>query len=762
MLHENFLFNHSILRIILCMELNEMPASAAETEERLLDALASLNQIGAAVNRLGQADQVDTLATLKLIVESAIKVIPGAAAVIYIYDPVALAFDSASRVSAGDWMAPSPGIEPRLNGMGSRAIEQRRGVISYEEPDLQIHPLMSASGAMTAACFPLVVNDQPVGVLYVYLNDIRRFSQLERLMLENFVNHAAMAIYQDQRLVAVQKDLARKNEELEHLRRAGLLISSRLRLEDTLEAILQMALDLTHARYGIFRLLDKDGENLVTRAIAGDQLARPRIETLPVRSNSIMGWVARHRLPACIADLHASEWANLYYPLDSDLEMCAELAVPLISASGRLEGVLNLESPVVGAFTEQDSHLLQSLATQAVIAIQEVRLLDALQEVAQMLLTETSRQVLQRLAELARDLLNVDYSVIWTYENGKLYLQSSSGSLPAEERAELHILPRQAVQTRSMVTGTLTASRGESNQAVNALVVPLLTSSDREPLGAFGIYSGSQETGHFTESDWDKKVLASLAHYAALAVRNAFHQEALRTAQEQRAVAETFAVVGDIAANLLHQLNNKVGTIPVRIQGIQDKCHVALSSDRYLDTNLKEIERSANEAMEAVRENLSNLRPIHLSEVSVAACVQAAIETASLPDSVQVYLEGLESLPVVVAGSRTLTLVFTNLLGNASDAMRGDGTIEIHGLVRQSWVEVTVSDTGPGIAADLHDRIFELNYSGRTSARTGKLGFGLWWVRTLMARLGGSVAVESDGIHGATFRLRLPIAGGKL
>ena len=39
----------------------------------------------------------------------------------------------------------------------------------------------------------------------------------------------------------------------------------------------------------------------------------------------------------------------------------------------------------------------------------------------------------------------------------------------------------------------------------------------------------------------------------------------------------------------------------------------------------------------------------------------------------------------------------------------------------------------------------------------GKLGFGLWWIKTLMARLGGSVAVESDGQHGTTFRLRLPL-----
>ena len=41
-------------------------------------------------------------------------------------------------------------------------------------------------------------------------------------------------------------------------------------------------------------------------------------------------------------------------------------------------------------------------------------------------------------------------------------------------------------------------------------------------------------------------------------------------------------------------------------------------------------------------------------------------------------------------------------------------------------------------------------------ARPGKLGFGLWWVKALMTRLGGSVIIESDGQHGTTFRLAFP------
>ena len=101
-------------------------------------------------------------------------------------------------------------------------------------------------------------------------------------------------------------------------------------------------------------------------------------------------------------------------------------------------------------------------------------------------------------------------------------------------------------------------------------------------------------------------------------------------------------------------------------------------------------------------------------------------------------------------------LVFTNLLENAAEAMGGDGVIAIGGLVRNGTVEVTVRDSGPGIPPDLHERIFEFSFSRRGTSRTARLGLGLWWVKTLMVRLGGSVAVESDGQAGTAFRIRMP------
>jgi GAF domain-containing protein/nitrogen-specific signal transduction histidine kinase len=714
------------------------PNSSEEINPRLLEALASLNEIGASINQIGTSGMEDQAASLQLIVESAIRVIPGFSASIYTYNPAKDNFEVESRVSAyaegyefNENTNPSKDI-PRSNGFGMRAIQRRLRTFSYEETDIQIHPYQAELGVKVVACFPLIVAEEALGVLYIYLYEDRKLSQFEELMLHNFVNPAAMAIYHSRHMTGIKRNLLQKENELNRLRHAGMLISSRLRLEETLESILELALELTNAQYGIFRLLDKSGEYLVTRAVSSIRLERPLIEKLPINGKSVMAHVARTRQSLLIRDLHDKSWVDLYYPLDSKLEMRSELCVPLINASGRLEGVLNLESPDTNGFSEDDSHMLQSLATYAVTAIQEVRLLDALQEAAQLLISQPSHKVLDQLCVMANDLLNTSFSAIWLKnEKGELQIASSNGEVQQ--------------------LGNFT----EKINSPNALLLPLPSGKEAKELGIFGVFDSESGGGRSVKSEWDKKVLACLANFAVLAVQNESHQQALRTSQEQHLIAETFAAVGDISANLLHNMNNKVGIIPVRVQAIQDKYQSLLEKDAYLTKSLKEIERGATSAMQIVQENLAHLRPIRMERVEVAPRVMDAIRAIHVPPEIQINIEGLEDLPMVYAGGQSLVFVFRNLIENSMDAMLSRGTIQIRCKTLPKYVEISLHDTGPGISPELHEEIFELEHSSKM--HPGKMGFGLWWVKTLMTRLGGTVTVDSDGQRGTTFILRLPI-----
>jgi GAF domain-containing protein len=716
-----------------------------------LEALTLLGQVSEAVNRIDAGDAAGLEEVLGLVAGAAQRLLRGAWAAVVPFIVEKQSPNFAARITAGLEAGAFP------EAFVLQALNEGKPILTYNRP-----PGLHLLEEPVMACYPLLAENALVGALVAAAQGQAPFSAQEKLCLANLANLAASAIHKADRLSEIRRDLARKEEELEQLRRASELIYSRPQLEETLAAILQMSLEVTSAQYGIFRLVDRSGQRLVTRAVAGERLNRPLVNVLPIASNSVMGWVARNRQPVCIADLRADPWRSVYYPLDPALDMRSELAVPLINASGQLEGVLNLESPRVGAFTEGDRHLLQSLATLAVTAIQEVRLLDALQEVAQLLLLQPSQKVLARLVSLACDLLNADTGAVWILAEGEFVLQAAAGSLRPKDRLEQagslagEVLSARAARTVPGSTPWAYPDLVSAEGLIGALAVPLQAGDALQPHGVFAVFSPKEDFSHFTESEWDKKVLTCLAYYAALSVQYASHQDELRRAQEQRAVAETFAAIGDIAANVLHHLNNKVGTIPVRIQGIRDKCQPALSGDAYLNANLNEIERSANEAMEAVRANLSHLRPITLADVNVAQCIQAAVEAAKLPPGIRLQVNGLAQLPPVAAAQRSLSLVFTNLLDNAVDAMGGQGAIAISGSETGSWVEIVISDSGPGIAPELHDRIFELSYSGRGKTKGSKLGFGLWWVKTLMTRLGGSVAVESDGEHGATFRLRLP------
>jgi signal transduction histidine kinase/GAF domain-containing protein len=727
--------------------MNQLTVSLAEALERL-------NRITSAITSLRIDDEPGVNTTLEQIVRDVVEMIPGAVVSICSHDPAKDDLELITRAEAGApfWQSGEPICQ--LSGFATAALQHKMRQFSWQQAP--------ESGEGHIACFPLLASGEALGVLVTCRPNESPFRPVELTWLDHISGLAALTLSLARLPVRAQQEQARRERQLRRLRRAGMLISSRSSLQDTLDTILRTALEITDASYGIFRLVDRSANFLVTRSFAGIGLEKPAVENLPISETSVMGYVAHKREPLVISDLHEEPWNTIYYPLDHEIDMRSEVAVPLIGASGRLEGVLNLESPEVNAFDKEDRYILQILATQAVIAIQEVRLLDALQEIAAMLYTHSLDNIHQALVERACDLLNVPTSLIWLQEKDSLILKAASDQSFVPQSIPLGIGPTSRALQSGQPVSLVELSKEDIELpglegAGAALFVPFSTGSDSKPGGVFSVYSIRGDLRDFSQSDWDKRVVSILGHYDALAVQNSAHLEALRLAEDQRATTETFAAIGDITANLLHRLNNKVGTIPVRVEGIQDKCEALILADPYLATNLAEIQRSAAEAMQVVRESLEHLRPIQLAPVSVAACVQNALSATQLPVGIRVETRGLETLPTVQAGADRLNLVFANLLENASDAMHGVGKVIILGAAHGNWVEVQVSDTGPGIPPELHERIFEFNYSSRAS-HPGKLGFGLWWVKSWVTRFGGRISLESTRGSGTTFTLSLPLA----
>jgi len=773
------------MRIIQCSKdskLEEQALTLATPDNDLIKTLTTLNEIGASINQLGMGQNLS--ATLALIVEGAVRAVAAGttptspdgqikvspSAVIWVYDEARQEFDPISRVSAGEPEGASFDDFPRPEGLGRQAVSSRHRIISYEPGAPSIHPLKQEAGARSLVCYPLIVGDETVGVLYVYLCDERAFNEIELLLLDNFVHLAGMAIQYGRQVGGLNQTLTRKVREMEKLRRAAHLISSRTNLDETLQEILSIGLDLTAAQYGSFEMYDKKQDLLVSKALAGSR-AHPKDEPpLSVNEKSIVGWVAVNRKSLRIEDLQNSQWGEIYQPLPLDREMRSELAVPLIGAGGGLEGVLNIESPQSNAFSEEDQVLLEALATQAVIAIQEIRLLDTIQEVVEVLLTAPVDDLLKLIIERACELINVSAGHIWTLaDTDTLVLRQST----ADQRlgAELSIsqsFTGQAIRLRQPITIDDVRTHPDfQNQDlavekgwISAIVVPLLAPHlEVYPVGSFSLYSAQLRDF----SDWDKKLLTCLANHAAVAIRDAEQLAQLKETQERQAIAETFAAVGDLGANLLHQLNNKFGTISVRVQGIEAKCAEALESWPYLADNLQDIANNTQQAMTIVRESMAHLQPMRPRLVEVFPCIKSALQRASPGSTIEISLTGLETLPRVWAGEKQLEMVFYNLIDNALKSMGDQGKLQIKGEWHRDEVTVIVSDTGSGIPLEEQSHIFE--FISRVDqlpeeAKAGRLGFGLWWVKTFVDRFGGQIQVESVPEQGSTFTVSLPSEQG--
>jgi len=416
-------------------------------------------------------------------------------------------------------------------------------------------------GKAKTVIFPL--ND---GALVVNLAADRRLTPAQRAMLENIAIHAASALDSVQQAARLQQSLRRKEEELMRLRRADMLISSRLRLEETLEAILQMALEVTGGRYGIFRLLNEERTHLVTRAVAGADLGQPHTEALLLDENSLMGRAALSRKTLCIADVQAPPWSEVYYPLDHALKMRSELVTPLVGAGDRLEGVLNLESPQVGAFSDEDALLLQSLAIQAVIAIQEVRLLDALQELSARLLADRPTELYERVVQLARELLGAGAAALWLTEGDQASLQIAR---PA------HFAPGPAfwaALAQPLATGAPNVMALPGADWQRGLVTPLLAGDSESPIGALGVFVAADQ--RLPKSDWDKKILVLLARHAALAALNARRRALLRRLSPREREVFELMVAGLSNKAIAQSLVISPNTVKRHLRAIFDKLEV--------------------------------------------------------------------------------------------------------------------------------------------------------------------------------------------
>jgi PAS domain S-box-containing protein len=237
--------------------------------------------------------------------------------------------------------------------------------------------------------------------------------------------------------------------------------------------------------------------------------------------------------------------------------------------------------------------------------------------------------------------------------------------------------------------------------------------------------------------------------------------EELRATMQQLWQAAKLAGVGELAASIAHELNNPLGTVSLRVEGLLAKTPAEDPRRKPLEIIEAEVDRMAGLVANLLQ--FSRAGREQVSTVDVCEEVRKTIDLIGhhlLKRQVRVDPEFDPGVPLIHADRQHLRQVLLNLFTNAADAMPGGGRLTPRVRPGQlpgglSAVVIEVADTGVGIPVELLDRVLEPFF---TTKEDGKgTGLGLAICRRIVQQHQGTLEVESRVSVGTTVRITLPV-----
>lgn len=229
--------------------------------------------------------------------------------------------------------------------------------------------------------------------------------------------------------------------------------------------------------------------------------------------------------------------------------------------------------------------------------------------------------------------------------------------------------------------------------------------------------------------------------------------------QREREVlrAEQLAAVGRLAAGVAHEIRNPLTSIKMLVQtGREETAARSLPAEdlSVIELEIRRIERSLQTFLDFARP--PKLQRVQLDLGPLVEHVLSVVRGRAVKQNVEVEFDRPATPVVAEADADQLKQVLVNLLLNALDAMPHGGRLELRLRRDQDFVELSVSDTGPGIAAAIQPRLFEPFVSDK---ETG-LGLGLSVSKRIVEDHGGTLRGTNRSQGGACFVLRLPAMSG--
>ncbi|MFN0253505.1 MAG: two-component system sensor histidine kinase NtrB [Kofleriaceae bacterium] len=230
--------------------------------------------------------------------------------------------------------------------------------------------------------------------------------------------------------------------------------------------------------------------------------------------------------------------------------------------------------------------------------------------------------------------------------------------------------------------------------------------------------------------------------------------------QQQVVRAERLATLGELAAGVVHELNNPLTSITVYAEYLVRKLESqgAEGTDveklRRIGASAQRILRFSRDLVQYARPSGTDFEPVDVSAVvrsSVSIC-EHLVERGGIELAIEVDPE----LPMIQAVGGQLEQVLINLITNAVHAVENGGKVCVRAHVHgPSTIELEVTDSGPGIPEPDRERIFEPFFTTKPDGKG--TGLGLPIVRNIIDQHRGEISVGDSDLGGAAFRVILPI-----
>jgi signal transduction histidine kinase len=228
----------------------------------------------------------------------------------------------------------------------------------------------------------------------------------------------------------------------------------------------------------------------------------------------------------------------------------------------------------------------------------------------------------------------------------------------------------------------------------------------------------------------------------------------IQQARQELIRQERISTIGRLSSSIVHDLRNPLAAVYGGAEMLVDS-ELTAPQVKRLAANIYRASRRIQELLQDLlnvsRGSARGAEICKLREVAEAGC--QSLLAAADTQRVHLQVEIPEAIELPLERNR-MERVFANLAGNALEMMPDGGRILISASAENGFVVVEVRDTGPGIAPEIRDNLFEPFVS---AGKKSGLGLGLALARQTVLDHGGDMWAESGAVGGACFRLRLPV-----